>query len=132
MPGRFIIGAEIERLGQEWGSTGWHSRPALTGAEQLAIVEATFLPGKAHAFHRHPYQEEVIYVVEGVVEQWVDRDKKILSPGDSAFIPANMVHASFCVGDKPAKILAIFGPVVGEGSETVEVAHEAPWSTIRS
>jgi quercetin dioxygenase-like cupin family protein len=131
MPERFIMGAAIERLQQEWGQTGWHCRPALTGARQLAIVEASFEPGKAHAFHRHPHQEEVIYVLEGQVEQWVDRERRILGPGDSAFIPADMVHASFCVGDKRARILAIFGPSVGEGSETVEVAHEAPWNTIR-
>jgi Cupin domain len=40
----------------------------------------------------------VILVVTGEVEQWVDRDKRILRPGDCAFIPAGVVHASFNTG----------------------------------
>ncbi|MCP4305259.1 MAG: cupin domain-containing protein, partial [bacterium] len=80
----------------------------------------------------HPDQEEVIYVVSGTVEQWVDREKRILGPGDSAHIPADMVHASFNVGDDEAKVTAILGPCVGEnGYELVDVADEAPWKTLR-
>ena len=75
----------------------------------------TLAPGQAHAFHRHPAQEEVIYVLSGTVEQWVDRDMRVLGPGDACFIPAGMVHASFHAGDGDARILAIFGPSVGSG-----------------
>ena len=116
----------------DWGQVGWLSNPSITGAAQLAIVEADFFPGKGHNFHRHPEQEEVIFVVAGKIEQWIDRDHRILGPGDTAFIPPDVVHASFNVGDGTAKILAIFGPCVGEGSTVVEMAGEAPWSTMRS
>jgi quercetin dioxygenase-like cupin family protein len=131
MPETFVAADSVTRQQQDWGMTGWLCRPALTGASQLAIVEASFLPDKGHAFHRHPNQEEVIYVLDGQVEQWVDREKRILSAGDCAFIPPGVAHASFTVGGRPAKILAIFGPSVGEGSTTIEVAHEAPWNTLR-
>jgi quercetin dioxygenase-like cupin family protein len=127
----FVAGADVERRPLDWGLAGWLCQPALTGSAQLAIVEATFLPGKGHAFHKHPQQEEVIYVLDGVIEQWVGMQKRVLEAGDSAFIPADTAHASFCVGDETARILAIFGPSVGEGSTTVEVAHEAPWNTLR-
>ncbi len=71
-------------------------------------------------------------MVAGHVEQWVDREKRILGPGDSAFIPADVVHASFNVGIDDARIVAILGPCVGEiGYELVDVAEEAPWKTIR-
>src|SRR5581483_1542212 len=79
-----------------------------------------------------PAQEEVILVVAGKVEQWVDREKRILGPGDSAFIPADVVHASFNVGTSAAKIVAILGPCVGPiGYELVDVANDAPWKTLR-
>ena len=64
-------------------------------------------------------------MVAGEVEQWVDREKRMLGPGDSAFIPADVVHASFNVGDDDAKIVAILGPCVGPiGYELVDVAGE--------
>jgi quercetin dioxygenase-like cupin family protein len=93
----------------------------------------TFGPGKGHAFHKHPDQEEVIYVVAGRVEQWVDTEKRLLGPGDSVFLPPGMVHASFNVGETDVHIVAILGPCVGEsGYEVVEVAGEAPWSGLRA
>ena len=71
--------------------------------------------------------------VAGTVEQWVDRERRILGPGDSAHIPADVVHASFNVGDSEAKIAAILGPCVGEiGYELVDVAGEEPWKSLRS
>jgi quercetin dioxygenase-like cupin family protein len=81
----------------------------------------------------HPDQEEVLYVVFGRFEQWVDREMRILGPGDSAFVPPGVVHASFPVGDTPAQLLAIFGPCVGDrGFTTVEMANESPWSGLRT
>ena len=96
------------------------------------MIDVSLDPGKGHNFHKHPDQEEVILVVAGKVEQWVDRDKRILGPGNSAFIPGDVVHASFNVGDTPAKIVAILGPCVGPiGYEVVDVANDAPWKTLR-
>ncbi len=60
-------------------------------------------------------------------------ESRVLGPGDSAFIPADMVHASFNVGDSDAKIVAILGPCVGAiGYELVDVSGEAPWKDLRS
>ena len=57
----------------------------------------------------------MLLIVAGTVEQWVDREKRILGPGDSAFVPTGVVHASFNVGDGEAQIVAILGPCVGDG-----------------
>ena len=116
----------------DWGTLRWLSNPPSTGAGQLTVIDVTLAPGKGHDFHKHPDQEEVLYVVAGRVEQWVDREMRILGPRDSAFLPADMVHASFNVGDTDARIVAILGPCVGEGGyELVDVAGEAPWNTLR-
>lgn len=132
MQRRFAIASETEEEVLDWGTLKWMSNPPSTGAEYLTVIDVTLAPGKGHNFHKHPDQEEVIYVAGGKVEQWVDRERRILGPGDSAFIPADMVHASFNVGDADAKICAILGPCVGDiGYELVDVAGEAPWSTIR-
>lgn len=132
MTGKFVPAAEAEREQLDWGVLGWLNRPATTGAKQLVVIEATLLPGLGHNFHKHPDQEEVIYVVEGQVEQWLEREQRLLGPGDSLFIPADVVHASFNVSAGPAKLLAILGPCMGEsGYELVEVFDQEPWKSLR-
>ena len=130
--GKFSMASDIEPEVLDWGQLRWVSSPLATNASQLTVIDVTLNPGKGHDFHKHPDQEEVIYVTSGSVEQWVDQEMRILGPGDSAFLPAGMVHASFNVGDSDAKVLAILGPCVGDGGyELVDVADQAPWNTLR-
>jgi quercetin dioxygenase-like cupin family protein len=127
----FRMAAEAARDRHDWGTTWFACGPASTGARQLAVLEAVFEPGGGHAFHMHPEQEELLYVVSGRVEQWVDREMRILGPGDTAFLPAGVVHASHNAHDGPSSVLAIFGPCVGDGFTTVELADLSPWSGLR-
>ncbi len=133
MEGKFVLGAEAEQDKLEWGTVKWFVRPANTGAERLTILEATVEPGFGHDFHKHPDQEEVIYILEGEAEQYVGAEKRLLKKGDSVFIGPGVVHATFNMSDKPFKSLAILGPCSGEaGYEVVEVAHEEPWASLRA
>ena len=132
MSGKFITTEQMERDTLDWGVMGWVSRPSTTNTKDLVVIEVTLEPGGGHNFHKHPEQEEVIYVLEGKVEQWLEDEKQILSQGDSVIIPADAVHASFNVFDQNAKLLAILGPSVGEeGYQLVEVYDQEPWSNLR-
>jgi len=71
-------------------------------------------------------------VIDGEVEQWIGPRKRLLAAGESAFIGKDVVHASFNVSDRTAKLLAVLSPSVGpEGYELVDVAEQEPWSSIR-
>ncbi|MEM7371115.1 MAG: cupin domain-containing protein [Bacteroidota bacterium] len=132
MKGHFLQGKNlpVEQLG--WGSNTWHSNPSLTQARKLAVVEVNLQPGGGHHFHHHPNQEEVIYVIEGEIEQWVEQESRILGKGDSAFIPAGMVHASFNVSNQDAKFMAILGPCIGDAGYEIEEVHESePWKSLK-
>jgi len=133
MSGKFVPATEAVRQQLDWGSLGWCSRPADTRAEKLVVIEVTLAPGGGHAFHKHPGQEEVIYVIDGQVEQWREDERRMLGPGDSVFLPAGTVHASFNNSHSDAKLLAILSPAMNEedGYEVVEVADEAPWNGLR-
>jgi quercetin dioxygenase-like cupin family protein len=132
MNGKFTHTNEVEREQLPWGELGWISRPASTGAKELVVIEVSFSPGFGHNFHKHPDQEEVIYVIEGEVEQWLEQNKRVLKPGDSIFIPADVVHASFNVSDKPVKVLAILAPcVTAAGYVSVEMSEQEPWKSLR-
>ena len=132
MSGKFISAAEAEREQLDWGGLAWLSRPQTTDAKDLVVIEVSLSPGGGHDFHKHPEQEEVIYVIDGTVEQWLRDEKRMLSSGDSIFIPADTVHASFNTSSASAKLLAILGPCVGdEGYQLIDVADTAPWNTLR-
>lgn len=131
MAGAFKPGASLTRDQHDWGVFAQVSGPR-DGLQGIVAIEATFLPGKCHDFHRHPGQEEVIYVVEGTIEQWLEQEKSTLSAGDSVVIPASAVHATFNDGDAAAKILAILSPSVGDDGYGVEdMAAEEPWASLR-
>ena len=130
---KFIIRSETPREQLDWGTLGWLSHPPTTNNKNLTVIDVELFPGKGHDFHKHPDQEEVIVCVKGTLEQWVGEEMRMLKPGDSVFIQADEVHASFNVGDENAYALAILGPCVGEiGYEVVEVADQAPWNSLRS
>jgi quercetin dioxygenase-like cupin family protein len=127
----FKAAADIDREEHDWGVFAAVSSPA-DGAELIMTVEATFRPGKAHDFHRHPNQEEVIYVLAGELEQWVEDERRLIGPGDAVVIPAGVVHASFNVGAEPAKLIAVLSPCVGEaGYDVEELAEHEPWRSMR-
>ena len=131
MAGAFKPGDSLNRDQHDWGVFAQVSGPR-DGLAGIVTIEATFLPGKCHDFHRHPGQEEVIYVIEGTIEQWLEQEKHVLSAGDSVVIPASAVHATFNDGDAPATILAILSPSVGEDGYGVEdVSGDEPWASLR-
>ena len=131
MAGAFKPGSSRTRDQHDWGVFAQVSGPR-DGLDGIVAIEATFLPGKCHDFHRHPGQEEVIYVIEGSIEQWVLEEKQVLTAGDSVVIPASAVHATFNDGTEPAKILAILSPAVGEdGYGAEDVGGEEPWASLR-
>ncbi len=108
----------------------WLCRPGLVAAENMLLVRATMPAGKSHAFHTHPGCEEIIYIVEGQAEQWVETRRQILGPGEVAHIPAGAVHATYNVSDRPLVFLAILSPA-NPAPGCVDVSGDAPWRTLR-
>lgn len=130
--GGFKPAGAIERQQHEWGVFAQVSGPR-DGLSGIVTIEATFLPGMCHDFHRHPGQEEVIYVVEGTIEQWLEQERSTLTAGDAVVIPASAVHATFNDAAEPAKILAILSPSVGaDGYGVEDVSTEEPYASLRS
>lgn len=120
--------AEVERLPR--GLHHWISRPGLTDAARITAVRVEVEPGNGHPFHYHPMMEELIYVLDGAVEQWVERDVRELGPGEAVHVPEGVVHATFNAGSEPATFLAVLSPAEADPF-MVEVHEEEPWSTLR-
>lgn len=132
MKGCFVTADEVVREQLPWGRLAWFSRPAATGARDLVVIEVDLSPGHGHDFHHHPDQEEVLYVVEGEVEQWIERERRVLRRGDAVFIDKGVVHASFNVSSGLVRFVAILGPAQTDaGYVSVEVADQEPWRHLR-
>ena len=119
----------VEQL--PWGPHEWLCRPDVVAAEKLLLVRVKMPPGQAHKFHRHPTMEEIIYVESGTAEQWVDREKKLLGPGEMAHIPMNLVHGTYNAGADTLQFLAILSPAKFEGPALIDVSEEEPWKSLR-
>jgi len=128
---RFVTSGEMEVEELPWGPHEWLCRPGLVEAEKLLLVRVRMPPSKAHRFHRHPEMEEIIYIIEGQAEQWVEQEKKILGPGESAHIPIDVVHGTYNAGDDTLVFLAILSPAIFEGPPLVDVSDEEPWKSLK-
>ena len=127
----FVQSEDIEVEELPWGPHEWLSRPGLTNTEELLLVRVRIPPGQGHRFHRHPEMEEIIYVVSGEAEQWVEQEARSLGPGEIAHIPADVVHGTWNSGSQTLVFLAILAPASGEGPMLVDVSQDEPWASLR-
>jgi quercetin dioxygenase-like cupin family protein len=114
-----------------WGKHSWLSEPALTDTTSLTLIRVSMPPGTGHQFHVHPELDEIIYVVDGVAEQWVDRDSRRLRKGEIAYIPKGVVHATYNRTRRPLTFLAILSPAASTGPAVIDCSNEEPWRTLR-
>jgi quercetin dioxygenase-like cupin family protein len=129
----FVRQSAIRNEDFGWGVIGWRCTPGGTGEKHLVVLDVSLEPGQGHNFHRHPGQEEMIIVKSSKVEQWLEQEAATLGPGDSVFIGADLVHATFNDGDEPAHLQVVLGPALDSesGYGLVDVSGEAPWSSLR-
>lgn len=109
----------------------WYCKPGMVKQSDLMLVHAELPPGEAHPFHYHPKMEEILYILSGEAEQWVEKEKRTMKPGDSLYLPAGVIHGTYNARKEPLKFLAILSPSSTGNPVTIEVAKEAPWNTLR-
>lgn len=132
MKGKFLKGGQLEITETPWGPMQWISRPSVTKSPSLTVIIVDLAPGGFHNFHYHPGQEEVIYVLDGTVEQWIEGEKQVLKKGDSVYIDKDIVHASFNIGKKTAKLYVVLGPSRGKaGYRAVDASKRSAYKNLR-
>ena len=80
---------------------------ATSGFMGLAIVE----PGDSIAEHYHPYSEEFVFVMSGLLEVDLDGEPTAIRPDQGLLIPKNMRHRFRNVGDTEARMVFHLGPL---------------------
>jgi len=121
--------AEVEQLP---GKTHfWHCKPGMVADTNLMFVRAQLPPGEAHRFHFHPQMEEMLYILSGTAEQWIEEEKRVMKAGDSIYLPAGMVHGTYNKGSETLDFLAVLSPAKQPGPVTVEVGDQEPWKSLQ-
>ncbi len=128
---RFVTAAEKVDYLSPWTLEEWLCRSDIVNNEHLMMVRANMEPGRSHPFHSHPTREEMIYIISGKAEQWVGRQKRILGPGEMAFIPMGEIHGTWNAGNETLVFLAILSPAKADEAGIVDHSEEEPWKSLR-
>lgn len=99
--------------------------------EHLLMVRANMAPGNSHPWHNHPTREEIVYIISGRAEQWVGQRKRILGPGEMAFIPVGEVHGTWNPFNERLVFLAILSPANAPEPGLVDMSTKEPWKSLR-
>tara|TARA_R110002096_G_scaffold196772_1_gene379734 strand:- start:629 stop:1048 length:420 start_codon:yes stop_codon:yes gene_type:complete len=109
----------------------WHYNAVLSKQADTYMVKVTVPVGGGHDFHHHPEMNEILYVLKGTAEQWIEKEKQLLKPGDSVYIDPAVVHATFNGGDDELEFLAVLSPTTGWEAGTIDVSGTLPYSEYR-
>jgi quercetin dioxygenase-like cupin family protein len=86
---------------------------AANGATQLCIFEQRIAPGNGAPTHSHPV-EEVLTVLAGEAEMWMDEARMVVLAGQSLIVPAGRSHGFRNSGTSTLHIHAVLASAVFE------------------
>jgi len=102
-PGRFVTVADVEEVSFR---PGLSFRPVL--GDNVLVNHVYFEPHVEAPTHVH-VEEQIVVVLSGQMQFWVDGDERTMRPGDVAVIPAWVPHGAR-TGDSPCVEIDIFQP----------------------
>ena len=97
---------------------------ASNGAAQLCIFEQWIEPGVGAPTHAHPV-EEVLTVLKGEADMWLDTRRMVVSAGQSLIVPAGQQHGFRNAGAATLHIHAVLA------SPVFEATFEGSTETVR-
>ncbi|WP_245513418.1 MULTISPECIES: cupin domain-containing protein [unclassified Mesorhizobium] len=107
-----------EHLPREIWRAGVETRmqiAAPNGAAELCIFEQWVAPATGAPTHAHTV-EEVLTVIAGEAEMWIDDRRAVLTAGQSLIIPAHCKHGFRNVGSGTLHIHAVLASPIFEAS----------------
>ena len=80
----------------------------------MGVFELTVPPGaRVPPAHSHTDNEEIVYVLEGVLRYRVDEETRDLKAGERMYTPRGSVHGFSNPHDAPARALIMLTPDIG-------------------
>ena len=83
------------------------TRKILSYSDELMMVEVSFAKGAKGNLHSHEHLQ-ISYVAKGSFEFTIDGQTKVVTQGDSLYMPSNSIHGVFALED--AILVDVFNP----------------------
>lgn len=128
---RFVTAAEKVDFVSPWTLEEWLCRADVVPNQELLMVRANMEAGRSHPFHTHPTREEIIYILSGRAEQWINGTHRVLGPGEMVLIRKGEVHGTYNPFRERLVFLAILSPANAAEPGIVDVSTEEPWASAR-
>ena len=88
---------------------------AVTGSVQLCVFQQWCAPGKGAPTHLHAV-EEVLTVLDGEAEMWIEDERATLRAGRSMLVPAGRKHGFRNIGPGTLHVQATLAAPIFEAS----------------
>ena len=111
MPVKIVSLENIEPQHLAGRDLQWLVTPETIGAEKLSIAIMN-CPAKSvvRPMHGHKDTEEILLILQGQGEAWVDGETAFFTQWDAVLFPANSKHQVRNTGDEPLITASIFSP----------------------
>ena len=99
---------------------------AVAGAGELCVFEQFCEPGRGAPTHLHTV-EEVLTVLDGEAEIWVEDERGTLAAGQSVIVPPGQWHGFQNVGETVLHVQAILAAPIFEASFDGQAEMRRRW-----
>jgi len=97
--------------GKQIQTGGFGTTYKIVGGGAAAVIEHTLAPGTLAApLHRHTYEDEISYVLEGEVTVQQGEEVTRAGAGTYVFKPRGVFHTFWNAGAAPARMIEIIAP----------------------
>ena len=100
--------SNIEPVYYEWGAIKWLCNDELMPHSQQSFGYAYVLPGKINPEHQHTTCQEIIYMLAGECDVYMNDEWLHLKPGQTLLLPQGVKHLLKNNGWEPAVYVASF------------------------
>lgn len=108
-PGHAVIATDAApAVDTDWGRLHWISNNHIFADCEQTIGLVTINAGCSNGLHRHPDDQEVLYVRSGRCRHVCGDRELILNPGDVLFIPAGQTHGATAIGEAPCEMVVTY------------------------
>lgn len=100
----FVYNNEVTATDCEPGVT----RKVLAYTDEIMMCELHFEKGAKGNWHSHPHHQ-ITYIAKGSFEFTIGDETKVVSKGDSVYMPQNVGHGVTCVEE--GMLVDVFSPM---------------------
>ncbi len=110
------------------GRFDWLHYPQDVTSDEILVARVMIYPGQKWPEHIHSGYEQMLYVISGTGEHWVDGEREDLHPGRAYYLPPNVAHTMTNSGDDPLVHLSVYHPRMPKAVRELTGSMDSQWA----